>query len=78
LLRQTLLAIVGELYARCRESTMKRIVALAALALFLAACGQTTHPSTWPVSVSSADFTKSGYPGDTGKSGAGGHGPRGH
>jgi hypothetical protein len=53
---------------------MKRVLALAALALWLAACGETTHPSTWPVSVSSDDFTKSGYPGDTGKSGSG---PRG-
>jgi hypothetical protein len=51
---------------------MKRFVLLAALAAFgLAACGETTHPSTWPVSVSSDDFTKSGYPGDTGKSGGG-------
>ena len=55
---------------------MTRVLLLTAIALFLAACGETTHPSTWPVSVSSDDFTKSGYPGDTGKSGAGGHSPR--
>ena len=48
---------------------MRQLFVAAAFAITLAACSKTPPISMWPVVVGSDDFQKSGYPGETGKSG---------